>query len=97
MVLNKIALRCHLAEYFQVNNIMGKIMEKLEEEMEHSRILNNNKRDSQEQIMSDILYCLFSPDRISKKKKKNRHSRCCIFRLVKCLTAPCGIITGRII
>lgn len=70
MVLNKIALRCHLAEYFQVNNIMGKIMEKLEEEMEHSRILNNNKRDSQEQIMSDILYCLFSPDRISKKKNK---------------------------
>lgn len=68
--------------------------------MEESGILNSRKRDSQEQIMSRVLYCVFPPSRISKKKKRKkmiRHSWCYIFRLIKCLIASCGIFTGRII
>lgn len=50
-------------------------MKKLGEKMEHFRILNNNERDSREQIMSDILYDLFPPNRIFKKKKKDGYTQ----------------------
>lgn len=57
------ALGWRRAGYFQVTIIMEKLGE-----VEGSRVLNNNKRDSQEQIIPDILSCLFPPNRISRKK-----------------------------
>ena len=58
--LIKAALRHHRAGSLQVN----KIMEKLGKEMEDFLLLNNNRRDSQKQILPDILYHLFPPNGI---------------------------------